>query len=175
MKYLINRNDDYPFKFFTEAAFHKEQVAAYIVQAYAELTEIETVMRPNSISHRDTFTFTLGKVGRIVKLGEDHYDLFFDETHNDLIRHLAEKHNGDLIRVTEEYMDIGMPISISNEMAKLYEEDIRTLFLRENMFFLDSSVPFDSLWFFQKEGEVSPFCEENVNKIFKNIPIVRVW
>lgn len=175
MQYLINRNEDYPFKFFTESAFHKEQVVGYITHAYEELTHQETVMRPNSISHKDIRTFTLGKIGRIVKLGEDHYDLFFDESHNEYIRQLAEKHNGDLLKVTDEYLEIGSFMSVSNDMAKLFEHDIRTVFERENMFYLNSSIPFDSLWFFQQEGQVAPFCEENLNKLFMNIPIVRVW
>ena len=176
MNYLRKRGEDFPFEFFVEEAFYTEQVVGYIVDAYYQITEFKNeIIRPQGISHRDLFTFTLGKIARIVHLGEDHIDLFFRRQDNDYIRELADECNGDLIKTTEKFQEMGSWITIGNEMGELFEKDIKAVFDMEYMFYLDSSIPYDSLWFFRRDGEMAPFAEDNIKRLFKNVPIVSVW
>lgn len=174
MNHLTNRNQGYPFSFFTEKAFHREQVINYIVEAYTQLSHHYPVIQPNTISHRDHFTFTLGTIGRIVKLEEDHYDLFFGEWENERIRELSQHHNGDLIKVAEDFLEQGS-VSLGAEKLMLFEKDIKTVFEMENIFYVDSDIPYDSMLYLRRSGDGHPFSEENFKKIFRNFPLVQVW
>lgn len=175
MNYLRKKNDDFPFVFFTKEAFHRDQVIGYIAETYAQITEQKGgIIYPNLIAYKDLFTYNLAKIARIVKLGENHYDLFFDDDDNDLIRELAQENNGDLIRTTEEFMNQSRFLSQDNESQKLFAQDIQTAFESENMFYLAGSVPYESLWFF-RDTDTVPFSEENVKRLFRNMPIVSVW
>ena len=174
---LIMRKKEYPFVYFPEEAFYKEQVVALVCQSYEyEIEGGALVVQPQTLSIRDVYSITLGKIGRIVHLYEDHEDMFYDGRLNDFIRDLAVEYNNDLIKVLEEFMRrSAFGIALTSDMSKAFEQDIKKVFETENMFYLDTKVPYDSLYFFHKEGELAPFCDENIDKVFRNLPIVRVW
>ncbi|PGQ88230.1 hypothetical protein [Priestia megaterium] len=168
----------YPFLFFPEEAFHAGQVVNYIANSYVNVLEAtrEEVITPDSISMRDYHTSMLGLVGRVVKLGEDHIDLFHTEAHNQYIRELAVKHNGDLLKVTDEYLNQDMVLTgLSNEMRELLNHDIRKALNMTNMFYMDSQVPYGSLQFFKNEEDQALFSDSNIDRLFHNVPIKRVW
>ena len=174
---LITRKDGYPFVYFTEKAFRKEQVVSLITKTYELELEagVTPIAQPHNTAMRDTFLLLLGKVGRIVHLGEDHVDLFFAHSTNEYIRELAIDYNNDLIQVTEQLMASGIAIGADKAMMDAFEQDIKTVYDTEYMFYLDSAIPYDSMRFFAKEGDPSPFCEANIRRFFRNIPFVRVW
>ena len=178
MNQLMVNDNGYPFLCFPENAFHKGMVVTLVSRSYEkEIGSGKTpVPQPHIVAMSDIFLVTLAKIGRIVHLGEDHNDLFFDSAANEAIREKAAKYNNDLIRVTKEYMLMskgGLPADL--ETFNMFEADIKKVYDSEHMFYLDSSIPYASMQYLRTEGEESPFSEENIRKFFRNIPIGRVW
>ena len=169
MSYLINREEDYPYKFFTEAAFHEGQVVNMIFKAYEELTPKEEIISPKCVVFKSPDLAVLGQIGRIVKLGENYEDLFFPYELNEKIRDMDEKFEGDLIKVKEELRKKGFFIS-TGLMDEMYEQDIKTCFDRHHIFYLDEDAPYYKLRY---EDEING--NYILNSSLKNIPIKRVW
>ncbi|MED4068697.1 hypothetical protein [Priestia megaterium] len=168
----------YPFLFFPEEAFHVGQVINYVTNSYVNVLEQTNceVVTPNNISMRDKYITTLGTVGRIVKLRENHVDLFHTESHNTIIRDLAVKYDGDLARVTLDFMKReALAVELTNEQRELLNHDIRVAFNAARIFYLDSEEPYHSLQFMNGQDGGSVFTEQNVKKLFRNIPIKEVW
>ena len=174
---LVKKEKEYPFTFFPEEAFNKEQVVSLIVSSYEmEITAGLSVVQPHLLSLKDAYAVTLGKIGRIVHLNEEHEDLFFDVKLNEFIRDLAIEFNYDLPKVLVEFIKrTSVGINVSSDVTSEFEKDIKKVFDIERMFYLDTRVPYDTIRYFKNDKEPDPFNEKVINKLFRNMPVVSVW
>lgn len=177
MNELKMSEQGYPFQFFTEEAFHAGQVINYVVNAYCDTLQYsnEFVVSPDFISINSSHLYTLGLTGRIVKLGEDHIDLFHTQEDNARIRALAKAYDGDLEKVTDTYLYEHLKIGPSDEARDVFKADIQTVLNLTHMFYINASSSFPTLNMMMHKNGPDLVSDKNIDSLFKNIPIGRVW
>jgi hypothetical protein len=181
----------YPFKLFNERSFDKETVTEWIVDSYMQLAEQQEdnapVINSGIIAAKRPDLFMLAIFGRICALNENYHGAFLTEQDNETIRKMYQYAKCDLfetVEIWEEYQSRNFgfsAFSMDREHDKLFKHDISLALNMQHIFFLDSEVDYHSLdWFAslaraKDENIPLPFSEEGINKVFRNIPIIRVW
>lgn len=177
MNQIIKRDDLYNFDFFTDKAFHKDQVITYIIDLYMDYHEYyndEHVVSAGRLANAGIHLFKLGVFGRIYKLGES-YGSPFAEDMSEFIHDLGDELNGDLIKMVEKYDEMCSMFSMDRDHMKMFQQDISKALEMRNIFYMNSEIPYGTLLYFMKEHQAHPFSNEVKNKLFRNVPIKEVW
>lgn len=180
----------YPFTLFNEEAFSIEWIMNEVITGYMSLSEYYhndfSVINTGILISKCPDLFKLGVIGRICTLGEDYKCSIFNKDTNDEIRAIYfDEYDQNLVNTCEfiENFELttfgfgGFPQE--PEYLDRFNHDISTALDMAHLFFLDSQIDIESLnWFakkYDKPDTPPPFSNEGIAKIFRNVPIVRVW
>jgi hypothetical protein len=182
----LSTSVDYPFNYFNERAFSKEQVCEYAYQAYEHSvgSYYEDCVVSSGLISSNHNLYTLGLYGRICTLDEVHDPgIFSGYTPEDYSQHVIDLHNycgGDYMEMLD--YSIGNMTSTDRDKQELLRQDIAMALNMQHVFLMNTEFTYHSMFSFldkfMKDEELEghhPFIKENKNKIFYNIPIIEVW
>lgn len=182
---LRTMDEGYPYLFFTEKAFHREQVTNYITGRYIDLAEYfseRDIFSLGDIQSHAVDLFKLGVFARISVLEESMNEGFmWDESMDVVVRQFCEETNGDLMRAVERFEKFYSTFPMNPTYRQLFEHDIQKALDTKKVFHFSLDIPFDSLWYFahkiSKDADFDghPLAPENINRTLRHIPLIRVW
>lgn len=182
----------YPFRFFNEEALSEEWILNEMAEGYIAISELYyddfAVINSGLIASKGIDLFKMGIFGRICTLEEDYVTFGFEREDNDVIRQIYAESGCDLeatLAVWEEneFNQMGfLGFSMEREQGEKFREDISLALKMNHIFFIEGNIDYYSLhWFAKHTSEknmteiVAPFSNEGIEKVFRNIPIARVW
>lgn len=188
----ISNQVGYPFQLFNEEAFSKEWVIDEMSEAYMEITKWYSddypVINTGIIASKSIDLFKLGVFGRICTLDEEYLSFDFNSEANHVVQSIYENTNYDLeatIKLWDqfEFQRLGfLGFGVNPEEGDAFKKDISMALNLAHIFYVDGNIDYHALHWFanhaKSKGEddiVAPFSEEGIQRVFRNIPIVRVW
>lgn len=181
---------DYPFQFFNEEAFSVDWIMNEFTNAYMAISnyykQAFPALHTGFIVSKSPDLFKMGVIGRICTLGEDYNTFGFAEEINDDIRSIYfDECDQNIIHTCEfienfEFSTFGISgFPQDPEYLDRFKHDISLALNMSNLFFMDSMIDIGSLtWFSERyddEDVPAPFSKEGIDRVFRNVPIVRVW
>lgn len=176
----LSKDYSYPFMFFNQAAFPKEQVLehVYTTYEYASQGYYEDLPVCTGKIARNSYLYFLAMYGRISTLNEV-YDIgrisgWHPEHFANAVIDLYEQCDGDFVEMMEYTPEM---FSYDETVLEYLRYDIAKALDEQHVFFVNSEIDYHALVSMKDYYDIDghPFAKENADKLFRNIPIVRVW
>lgn len=176
----LSKDYSYPYLYFNQAAFPKEEVFEHIntVYEYESHGYYEGFPISSGKISRNSYLYFLGMYGRICTLDEV-YDIgpisgWHPEHFTNAILDLHERCDGDFVAMMEYTPDM---YQVDQETTDKLRGDVAKALDEQHVFFVNSEIDYHALVSMREYYDIDghPFAKENIDKLFRNIPIVRVW
>lgn len=164
---------NYPYVFFNEKAFSRQEVLNLTYELYEEVHKRQRrpVHAVGTLSACGLPLYELGYIGNICKGNEGCDDKAY------YIRELYDACDQDLFKTRDEYFNERMFV-LDEKQMNLMKEDIAKALLTQRVFYINSDVE-ELEWFYSQDFRAyrgpHPHSEKGLDKYFSNIPVGRVW